>query len=67
MDTADIATAYAERFTERAIEARVRYDGESRTHCRECDDEIPPRRREAVPGVELCVSCQHDQEARACT
>lgn len=34
--------------------------------CAECDAEIPQARREAVPGVRLCVSCQEerDQEQR---
>ncbi len=32
--------------------------GESLTHCEECDAEIPEARREAVPGVRLCVQCQ---------
>jgi phage/conjugal plasmid C-4 type zinc finger TraR family protein len=34
--------------------------GESLTHCAECGDEIPAQRREAVPGVRLCVSCQSE-------
>ncbi|MDX1443042.1 MAG: DksA/TraR family C4-type zinc finger protein [Gammaproteobacteria bacterium] len=32
--------------------------GESLTHCEECDAEIPEARRKAVPGVRLCVNCQ---------
>ncbi len=32
--------------------------GESLSHCEECDTEIPLARREAVPGVRLCVNCQ---------
>lgn len=32
--------------------------GESLTHCEECDAEIPQARREAIPGVRLCVKCQ---------
>ncbi|MHC9085328.1 DksA/TraR family C4-type zinc finger protein [Luteimonas sp. RIT-PG2_3] len=27
-------------------------------HCEECDAEIPEARRNAVPGVRLCVPCQ---------
>ena len=34
--------------------------GESRTHCEECDAEIPKARREAIAGVRLCVSCQSE-------
>ena len=39
-------------------------DSEALTHCEECEDEIPSARRDAVPGVRLCVSCQstHDEE-----
>lgn len=38
--------------------------GESLTHCEECDAPIPEARRQAVPGVRLCVACQsaHDKE-----
>ena len=39
--------------------------GESLSHCEECNAGIPAARREAVPGVRLCISCQteHDKEA----
>jgi phage/conjugal plasmid C-4 type zinc finger TraR family protein len=32
--------------------------------CEECDAQIPQARREAVPGVRLCIHCQeaHDRE-----
>jgi phage/conjugal plasmid C-4 type zinc finger TraR family protein len=41
--------------------------GESLSHCEECDATIPEPRREALPGVRLCVKCQaaRDEEARA--
>jgi phage/conjugal plasmid C-4 type zinc finger TraR family protein len=41
--------------------------GESLSRCEECDAPIPEARRQAVPGVRLCVSCQatHDQEQAA--
>ena len=32
--------------------------GESLHHCEECDAPIPEARRQAVPGVRLCVNCQ---------
>jgi len=32
--------------------------GPGREHCEECDAPIPPARRQAVPGVCLCVACQ---------
>lgn len=34
--------------------------GQSLTHCEECEKEIPSARREAVPGVRLCVACQSE-------
>jgi len=38
--------------------------GEGRTNCAECDVVIPKARRDAIPGVRLCVECQskHDNE-----
>jgi len=41
--------------------------GPSLTHCEECDAPIPAARREAIPGVRLCVKCQSaaDREAVA--
>ncbi|UQZ88573.1 DksA/TraR family C4-type zinc finger protein [Deltaproteobacteria bacterium Smac51] len=36
--------------------------GESLSNCEECGEEIPLRRREALPGVRLCVSCQTELE-----
>ena len=32
--------------------------GPSLTHCAECGAEIPQARRDAVPGVRLCLTCQ---------
>jgi phage/conjugal plasmid C-4 type zinc finger TraR family protein len=32
--------------------------GESLSACAECDAPIPEARRQAVPGVRLCVACQ---------
>jgi phage/conjugal plasmid C-4 type zinc finger TraR family protein len=32
--------------------------GEGLSHCEECDAEIPQARRNAIPGVRLCVGCQ---------
>ena len=36
--------------------------GASLTHCEACDAEIPAARREAVPGVRLCVTCQANRD-----
>lgn len=32
--------------------------GESLKYCAECDEPIPQARREALPGVRLCIECQ---------
>lgn len=39
--------------------------GPSLSECEECDGDIPVGRRNAIPGVRLCVSCQdaHDRHA----
>jgi phage/conjugal plasmid C-4 type zinc finger TraR family protein len=39
--------------------------GESLANCEECDAEIPPARREAVPGVRLCITCQEELDKDA--
>ena len=39
--------------------------GPSLTHCEECAAEIPQARREAVPGVRLCIKCQEAQDREA--
>lgn len=32
--------------------------GPSLTHCADCGASIPEARRQAVPGVRLCITCQ---------
>jgi phage/conjugal plasmid C-4 type zinc finger TraR family protein len=41
--------------------------GPSLTHCAECGTQIPEARRNAIPGVRLCIACQEaeDREAAA--
>ena len=34
--------------------------GESLLECEECGEAIPEARRQAVPGVRLCVNCQSE-------
>ena len=36
--------------------------GESLRHCVECDESIPQARREAIPGVRMCVNCQAERD-----
>lgn len=40
--------------------------GESLLDCVECDASIPQARRQAIPGVRLCIPCQevHDKEQK---
>lgn len=39
--------------------------GESRENCEECGNAIPQGRREAVPGVRLCLACQTEKDKEA--
>ena len=46
--------------------ARARMpSGESERWCLECGEEIPEKRRTALPGVKRCVQCQSGQDASA--
>ena len=36
--------------------------GPGLTHCEECDAPIPEARRQAVPGVRLCITCQEAED-----
>ena len=38
--------------------------GESLSNCEECGNAIPPARREAIPGVRLCVTCQAEHDKK---
>lgn len=53
-DTVNDAVARARRELEHA--------GTSLTHCEECGEPIPERRRELIPGVRLCVTCQAEAD-----
>ncbi|NBR52456.1 MAG: DksA/TraR family C4-type zinc finger protein [Rhodobacteraceae bacterium] len=46
------------------MKARKGPKGESLTHCAECEEEIPQARREAIPGVKLCIDCQKERDGR---
>jgi phage/conjugal plasmid C-4 type zinc finger TraR family protein len=53
--------------TDAVEKARSRLpQGESLSHCEECEQSIPKARRMAIPGVRLCVTCQelHDEEEK---
>lgn len=36
--------------------------GESLTHCEDCGEMIPERRRAALAGVRTCVACQSERD-----
>ena len=38
--------------------------GPGRQRCEECDEPIPEARRQALPGVRLCVTCQAGEDRR---
>ncbi|MEQ4540593.1 MAG: DksA/TraR family C4-type zinc finger protein [Billgrantia sp.] len=38
--------------------------GVSLTRCEECEEPIPQARREAMPGVRLCIACQNERDKR---
>ena len=35
------------------------------SHCLECGEEIPERRRQALPGIRTCVPCQSARDTTA--
>jgi len=39
--------------------------GPGLSHCEECGEAIPEARRQAVPGVRLCVACQVQADRHA--
>lgn len=43
---------------------RINHAAVSATHCCDCGDEIPERRREAVAGCQRCAECQEVEEER---
>ena len=51
--------------TDGVLAARSRMSaGESLSHCIECGDAIPEKRRAAVAGVETCIHCQSGRDSR---
>ncbi|MBM6442375.1 TraR/DksA C4-type zinc finger protein [Pseudomonas sp. MIL9] len=55
-DICDDADVVIEEARNRALAQIPRYTGISATEC-ECGDTIPEGRRQAIPGVQMCVGC----------
>lgn len=65
-DLFDRAQALEQRQRDEALARRaVPSRGASLSHCADCGDDIPERRRAAVPGCTRCMLCQEDYEKRA--
>lgn len=68
MDEADHAIAREQANIDRAIKAAQRNVAETPApvtgpvYCEDCDNEIPPKRIEAVPSATRCVRCQASAE-----
>jgi len=45
------------------LKARRAPQGDSLTHCADCEEPIPEARRRAIPGVKLCIDCQQDRDS----
>jgi len=46
------------------LNARARLPaGEGAEYCEECGEEIPERRRQALPGTRTCITCQSARDA----
>lgn len=59
-DQIEVSTQEAiERMRLRAVGRGFR---ESATECDECGEPIPEARRQAIPGVRLCVECQSGRD-----
>ncbi|MHA6128891.1 TraR/DksA C4-type zinc finger protein [Pseudomonas fluorescens group sp. PF-1] len=55
-DICDDADILIEQRRDQALAQIPRYTGISATEC-ECGEDIPEGRRQAIPGVQLCVGC----------
>ncbi|MFZ5965105.1 DksA/TraR family C4-type zinc finger protein [Thalassococcus sp. BH17M4-6] len=44
------------------LKARRTPQGESAEFCVDCEEPIPEKRRQALPGVKLCIDCQQERD-----
>lgn len=65
MEDNEHATQTQQASVDAALANRVRYQGTSATHCRDCEEPIPERRRAAIAGCTRCAPCQQDRDIRA--
>ena len=64
-DSMDLVQQRVEENLQRHIQnARARKPGTARVLCIDCDAPIPIARREAIPGVQCCVTCQEILELK---
>lgn len=62
-DIIDNASEIEELQRNAALSAhRIDRSAISAEHCEECGEEIPAPRRAAMPGCQMCASCQADLE-----
>ncbi len=45
------------------LKARQKPAGESLSHCADCEEPIPEARRQAIPGVKLCIDCMQERDS----
>ncbi|ABP60029.1 TraR/DksA family transcriptional regulator [Enterobacter sp. 638] len=64
-DSMDLVQQRVEENLQRHIQnARTRKPGTARVLCIDCDAPIPIARRQAIPGVQSCVTCQEIAELK---
>ena len=64
-DAMDLVQQRVEEERQRHIRAaRAKTPGVSRVLCIDCEAPIPPARRRAIPGVQLCITCQEIAELK---
>lgn len=67
VDVVDMANDHADYLLQRHLERHQRRAAgqvASAEFCVDCEEPIPARRREKMPGCQTCVECQAVREAR---
>jgi len=65
MDALDVASEFEAHEREYRIhQARALPTGPSAEECVTCGEEIPAERRQAIPGVQHCVTCKSRAELK---